>query len=612
VDQEGATVEVGSVVPASGEPSSKKGLPFILLAAVVQGWLLYAIHLALRDHHWPATDHAWLCSLFALAVFIPLTVELLSEFAWRLAFWAMLALLAIAFFYFGWHYGAHVDPEPFGQTRGEPGYFSVGLVFSVLWLLLLPFAQVRLAAGRWEARYESLFSYAWRNKLVLAEAALFTGLFWLLLFLWQTLFHMLGINFFRELFEEPIFVYPVTSLAFGCAVHLVGAVERFITVVLEQILNVLKWLATIAGAILALFTIALAFNLPDLVFTGHKAIGVSWLLWLLAVMVLLLNAAYRDGSVILPYPKWVARGLHWAVPFMSVVAVTALYALTVRARHYGLSVERFWAFVVAGMALVYSLGYPLASIRSRVWLGGIAAVNIRAALLLIVVISLSLTPILSPYRLAADSQFDLVKREGAAALRKGERNVFPQDSPLLYLRFETGSYGRLRLEQLSRVQSGPDAEAIRNAASAELQKQSRWASSLQNDIPSLLAKLKIFPAGRTLDKSLIDAVAAKNAGSGEFYSLQQFPESAFGIFVDLNGDQTEEFVLLMRYSGLVFANRGGRWVRVATLFNPVAGGGKEWLLDSAAGEMEKGNIAATKPQWNDLTIGAQTFHVQPK
>jgi hypothetical protein len=32
---------------------------------------------------------------------------------------------------------------------------------------------------------------------------LFTGLFWLLLFLWRMPFHLLKIDFFRELFEEP-------------------------------------------------------------------------------------------------------------------------------------------------------------------------------------------------------------------------------------------------------------------------------------------------------------------------------------------------------------------------------------------------------------------------
>jgi hypothetical protein len=209
-------------------------LPFILLAAVIQGWSLYGLHHSLEFHHWPATSQAW--------------------------------------------------------------------------LMALPFAQNRLATGRWSIQYPALFANAWRNKLTLAEAALFTALFWLLLFLWQMLFHMLGIDYFRELFREPIFVYPVTSLTFGCALHLIGSIERLTAVVLEQLLNVLKWLGILAGAILVFFTVALVFKLPGLVFTGQKAIGAAWLLWLMAVVVLLLNAAFRDGSVSQPYPKWVARG----------------------------------------------------------------------------------------------------------------------------------------------------------------------------------------------------------------------------------------------------------------------------------------------------------------
>ena len=51
------------------------------------------------------------------------------------------------------------------------------------------------------------------------------GIHWLLLFLWQALFHLLGIDY-RELFEEPVFIYPVTSLTFGCAMHLIGSIDR--------------------------------------------------------------------------------------------------------------------------------------------------------------------------------------------------------------------------------------------------------------------------------------------------------------------------------------------------------------------------------------------------
>jgi hypothetical protein len=43
--------------------------------------------------------------------------------------------------------------------------------------------QCRLITGHWQFEYKILFSAAWRNKLALAEAGLFTALLWLLLML---------------------------------------------------------------------------------------------------------------------------------------------------------------------------------------------------------------------------------------------------------------------------------------------------------------------------------------------------------------------------------------------------------------------------------------------
>jgi hypothetical protein len=399
-------------------PSAKPGLPLILLAAVVQGWALYGLHLALKEHHWPATDQTWLSALYALAVFIPVTLELLADYARRAALWVMAVVLGAAYFYFGWHHGAVFSTAAPTPIQGGGEYFSLGFLLLLLWLLALPFAQGRLATGGWAIRYESLFTNAWRNKLMLAEAALFTGLFWLLLLLWQALFHLLGIDYFRNLFEEPVFIYPVTSLAFGCAMHLIGSIDRLTSVVLEQILSVLKWLDLLAGVILALFTIALALKLPGLVFTGKKAISATWLLWLTAVVVLLLNAAFRDGSVAQPYPRWIGQWLRVVVPLTVIVSLTALYALTMRSSHYGLTVGRVWGLVVAGAALAYSLGYSLAALGKNAWLGGMARVNVLVALALIVVISAALTPVLSPYRLAADSQFRIVRDKGWRPCRR--------------------------------------------------------------------------------------------------------------------------------------------------------------------------------------------------
>jgi hypothetical protein len=97
-----------------------------------------------------------------------------------------------------------------------------------------------------------------------------------------------------------------------------------------------------------------------------------------------------------PYPKWMALFLRAAVPLTVIVSATALYALITRTQHYGLTIERVWAFVVAGAAMLYSIGYSASVFGKAAWLGGIARINIIVALALMAVIAAALTPLLSP------------------------------------------------------------------------------------------------------------------------------------------------------------------------------------------------------------------------
>src|SRR5690606_24289886 len=142
---------------------------------------------------------------------------------------------------------------------------------------------------------------------------------------------------------------------------LIGSIERLTSIVLDHMLNVLKWLALIAGLILTLFTIALVAKLPGMLESGERIIGAGWLLWLVAVTVLLVNAAYRDGSAERPYPRPIALALRFVIPLIVIIALTAVYALYLRIREYGFTVERVWACIVAAAAVLYSIGYALAA-----------------------------------------------------------------------------------------------------------------------------------------------------------------------------------------------------------------------------------------------------------
>ncbi|MHB8717047.1 MAG: hypothetical protein ACYC9H_13700 [Sulfuricaulis sp.] len=575
-------------------------LPVILVASVVQGWVLYALHLAIKNHHWPATNPAWLLGLYALFVFIPVTVQLIAPHVLRAGAWVIIAGLSAVYFYFGWFHGGTVlgsDMQPFWQFGTA---FPLGLELLLLWLLLLPFLQSRVIAGIWVPSYEQLFSTAWRNKLTLAEAALFTGLFWLLLFLWQMLFHLLGIDFFRELFEEPIFIYPVTSLAFGVALHLIGSLERWTQTVLEQVLSVLKWLGVIASVILTLFTIALVFKLPTLVFSGQKAIGAGWLLWLVAVVVLFVNAAFRDGSSTNPYPRIVGIALRFVIPLLTIVALTAAYALIIRTQEYGLTVERIWAFVVAGCALIYATGYSAAAMKVGPWMDSIARVNLFTAFVLIVVMAAALTPLLSPYRLAADSQFKMVFRwhEGF-----GADNSFI-NSPFHYLRFDTGAYGETKLQELANGKEPTVTPMIRQLAASALAQKNEWETPVTNDAETKLSAMAVYPAGHVMsnDLRLVLKEDLHTAGM-QRPAMANCTDQLSGLYADLNGDGVEEFVLLTGYRTRVYQQVSGKWRAIGDLY----GGGCGGKDSDIRRHLAAGDFAVVPRTWKNLRIGDRSY-----
>jgi Domain of unknown function (DUF4153) len=588
----------------TAQPSGKSTLPVILIAAVVEGWGLYGLHHAIEAHRWPATDPAWLTALYCVVIFGPLTVQLLASQVRDRFLWVIVGALSGILFYLGWHEGATQLPatRELGWFAGD---FAFALPLGVLWLLMLPFLQGRLATGRWRTPYIVLFADAWRNKLVLAEATLFTGLFWLLLELWQALFAMLEIEFFRKLFEEPIFVYPVTAITFGLALHLIGSIERLTSVILEQLLNVLKWLALVAGSLLALFTVALMLRLSGLISSGQRAIGAVWLLWLVAVIVLLLNAAYRDGSEKRPYPGWIALALRLAVPLTVVISVAAIYALMIRTQHYGVTVERVWACIVAGIALLYSVGYSVAAFSRGPWMGRMARVNVAVAIVLMFVITLTLSPVLAPQRLAANSQFKLI-------LSQPLRPIKDQDawnSPFVYLRFQSGTYGLERLKQLATVTHHPDASDIRSLATAGLAMTQRW-QGINNVNPDSLRKsianLPIYPSGRTLEPALLDAVVARQAKlGGGLMSIPGSPDTRLGVFVDLDGDGVEEFLLFNAFSGFAFEHRAGEWIFVGNVSSHA--GTHPW--DGIRDALAKGEFSAVTPRWKAFSVGGREYQI---
>ena len=450
--------------------------------ALVQGLLLWWLYDAAANDRWPEGQRGWLAGLITIAVLVPGIHYLLADFASAASQrWVLLAL-ALLSLGLGWHHGAWTADSPYS----EPLTFVLPL--GVLMFLLLPFVQAALTRGVLRPRYEDLFHYAWRNALLAALGGVFTGVFWLLLVLWGGLFKMIGIDLFHELFESARFAIPATAVAVGAGLQLAGSVERLQAALRQQLLAMLKWLAPLAILILVLFTGALLAKSPELVAEHRRVISAAWLLWLVALTVALLNAAYQDGKDPSPYPRWLGAAIRFASFLLLPVALLAVYALGVRMAAYGITVLRAWGFLVGAVALAYAAGYAWAALRKGAWMADIGMVNVAVAVFAIVMLFLMLTPLLSPERLAAASQYRRVLAD-------------PQSDAYADLRFRAGRYGRERLAALAVIEGHAESVDIRGHANSALQLKSN------RGIAAALApeNLAATPTGTRIDPELIAA-----------------------------------------------------------------------------------------------------------
>ncbi len=258
-----------------------------LVLALIQALALWWLHQSIDSGAWPASAPGGLFAAYLVAVFLPLTLLVLWAHRHDRVLWV--SGVAVAAFLAFTGYGS------FGEISLEEDRIAGFLLpWAVAWLIALPMLRARLETGRWRTPYPVLFRSAWRSYLTLAESALFTGAFWLLLLLWAALFETLGNDFFKTVFSDPRFVYPATTLAFATATQIIGSSDRFIDGVLDQLLGLMKWLLPLAGLIVIAFSLALLPKLPALLGSGERVINSAVLLALVAVTLLLFNAAHFE------------------------------------------------------------------------------------------------------------------------------------------------------------------------------------------------------------------------------------------------------------------------------------------------------------------------------
>jgi hypothetical protein len=258
-------------------------------------------------------------------------------------------------------------------------------------------------AARLPLSYQVLFTYSWRNFLVLALSGLFVLAFFLVLQLWAELFKLIAIDFFAKLFRKDWFLFPVLSVMFGLGVIIFRGLTRVIDSITAVLQGLIKLLLPLVVFVAMIFLLALPFTGLDVLWATGR--GTVLMLGLTAVTLFFANAVYQDGRGEKPYPVMVHRlislGL-WALP---VLCAISFYGLALRVQQYGWTVQRCWGMLTWLLLTLFSVGYVWGLVRRRDnWTQVLASVNTRMGLVVLALMLLANSPLLDFRKISLHSQ----------------------------------------------------------------------------------------------------------------------------------------------------------------------------------------------------------------
>jgi len=561
-----------------------------LLIGLGQGFVLWALFNAVETHSWPSTDFDFFGPALLIAVFVPIVAVTALGSLRPLTLCGWLAIVALFLGVLGLHEVARGSMGLHEIT----GNFEARVQIFAAAALALFIAQALVVAADCERKlvavYPAYFDVAWKQEMQLLLALLFVGLFWGVLWLGTALFHLIGIDYLENLITRASFAIPASTLAFACALHLTDTRAGLVQGMRNLLHMLLAWLLPLATMLILAFILSLPFTGLELLWrTSH---GSEIVLSAAAVLVVLINTAYRDGTIVaVPVIlRWAGSAAALCLPVL--IAISA-YGLALRIGQHGWTEARIIAVACAAIGACYAVGYAAGAVVSTRWLKRLEATNVGTAGGIVLVIVL-LTTIADPARLSVIDQI--------ARLETGR--IAAAEFDFKYLRFDAARYGR---DALERLKSAAWASAdIKQKASNALALTTPYGGVQLSE--TQLAAMPVFPRGQMLPQSFVRQNWAKYPHA---YSLP--------LCLSNSGDQCEAFVtkapdggqmiivagLKLRAQAEAFAlNAEGTWDAVGALSSVIA-------CESVRQALRSGEYRWAVPRQMDIEVGDQRLTIRP-
>ncbi len=579
---------------------------------LAQGAALYALYKTHEAMLWPIEWGPVFNALLLSVLLLPFVVYWAHGVLTRNAVVKLLLGMGILTMGLGAYQAATVFPftdlkKP--QLVGFPVFFSLALLSFMVVPLVAAWrkpTQAGLALGRWD--YAALFEYAWRNAVITVQAGVLTGLLWTVLQLGAQLFRLIGVDWPHEVLDEAWFAMPVTTLSIALGMRAGLKRAAFVITLRNHWLTLTAWLLPLVGLIGSAFVLTSMAGVDKLFERGLSAF---FLLWFAAFWVKFFNSAFQDGQNTPPFGAALQKILPYTALALLAIVGLATWALLLRISQHGLTPDRVWGLLVAGVALCYGVGYSFSLIRKTHWMSSIAHANVLAALVMCAGIVLLLSPVLDARRLSTQSQM--------ARLSAGKVTVAEFD---VYALLHQGRFGHEVLQSLLQ-QKNAKGEATSLALRAKEVLQSPhlaygWAgrSNEVRELPvtDMRERLDIYPAGAVLPSDFMGFlktdIATWDSWTRQDSCFDQRDKSlrCSLLQVDLNRDGQTEMVLWKTVYDIqprVYSKSSTGWKRAGylTFSNSPA------IPFDIQPQLRTEDITSKPSEWNELNVGTIRYHV---
>lgn len=559
----------------------------LLAISVLQGLALLYLYRSVDSGFWPHESPVWAYPLWTLVIAVPILLLLSLQRGNEIRTTKNVGLFAIGLTLVAIYIGSQARPYGEFPLTELTAIFVCTMTLACFKALM----YIQQRSNDAPMSYDVLFSYSWRNALTFALSALFVLVFWLILMLCAALFSSIGVEFFKRLFQEDWFLFPVLGFALGLGVIIFRDLTFVIDGITRLLQGLIKLLLPLAVSIAVVFLVSLPFvGLDALWDTGR---GTALLLFLLATILFFINAVYQDGRGDKPYPVVIHRAIYAGLPALLFLSGLSLYGLYLRLHEYGWTVFRAWAFLVWLLLSLFALGYVVGVVRKRDnWTSELARVNTGMGLVILAFMLLTNSPLLDFRKIALSSQLDRVDA--------GKVQLAAFD--FWYVHYKLARPGYLALEQIKADIGDSDPDLLAKIESPQNPRLQYPGVPIQSAETMWNTMVK-----RPADMVVPEALKARIDSQSMRYPQGTVP---FLIEFDLDADGTNEYTLIFKYqqyvtSILIFYQDGSQWLQMTAAQNSILAGSDD-LTDS----LTSGDLSVERPRFGHLRIG--NLVIQPQ